>query len=138
MLHKQNNKIKELEQKVITQAHSGYKAQLLESYKSEKNYNKFEQFIYDYNNWCIDTHQKESSSVRLVSQFLKDKAAQWYMANVAPRQGAYTMSKLYQELFDYCFPPYFKEDLHKKYNEKKQGGVPYRIISPIWHCSVGD
>jgi hypothetical protein len=34
------------------------------------------------------------------------------------------MSKLYQELFEYCFPPYFKEDLRKKYNEKKQNGSP--------------
>jgi hypothetical protein len=87
MLHKQCNKIKELECKVITQACSGYKAQPPELYKGEKNYDKFEQFVYDYDNWCIDTYQKESSSMRLVSWFLRDKAAQWYMASVAPRQG---------------------------------------------------
>jgi hypothetical protein len=102
----------------------GYKAQPPDSYKGDKDYDKFEQFVFDFDNWCIDTRQRDEGVVRLVSRFLKEKATRWYMANIVLNQCAYTMSKLYQELFEYCFPPYFKEELHKKHNKKKQNGSP--------------
>jgi hypothetical protein len=53
----------------------GYKAQLPESYKGDKDYDQFKQFIFDFDNWCIDTGQREEDAVQLVSRFLKEKAA---------------------------------------------------------------
>ncbi|KAF8761936.1 hypothetical protein RHS01_00156 [Rhizoctonia solani] len=97
-LKKQNKK---LERKVVTQARSGYRAH--------------------YDLYVSDTRLSDSKAVLTVSRFLDDKAASWYMLNVAPDPGSYSMELIYVGLYDYCFPPDFKDDMRKLYNEKKQG-----------------
>ncbi|QRW22397.1 hypothetical protein RhiXN_09984 [Rhizoctonia solani] len=119
-LKKQNKK---LEQKVVTQAQSGYKAQSPKTYKGKADIDKLDMFIFSYNLYVSDTRLSDSKAVLTVSQFLDDKAASWYMLNVAPDPGSYSMESIYVRLYDYCFPPDFKDDMRKLYNEKKQGDL---------------
>ncbi|KAF8752463.1 hypothetical protein RHS01_07674 [Rhizoctonia solani] len=117
-LKKQNKK---LERKVVTQARSGYKAQSPKTYKGEADIDKLDMFIFSYDLYVSDTRLSDSKAVLTVSRFLDDKAASWYMLNVAPDPGSYSMESIYVGLYDYCFPPDFKDDMRKLYNEKKQG-----------------
>ncbi|KAF8711486.1 thyroid hormone mediated signaling pathway, partial [Rhizoctonia solani] len=119
-LKKQNKK---LEQKVVTQARSGYKAQSPKTYKGKADIDKLDMFIFSYNLYVSDTRLSDSKAVLTVSQFLDNKAASWYMLNVAPDPGSYSMELIYVGLYDYCFPPDFKDNMRKLYNEKKQGDL---------------
>ncbi|KAG9074015.1 hypothetical protein FRC06_010993, partial [Ceratobasidium sp. 370] len=114
-------KQKKLEKKLAVQARSGYKAQAPKSYNGEADFDKFELFVFNYDNWCLDTQLSVRKRVRNVSRFLDGKASVWYMSNVAPNINTYDMKGIYQGIFDYCFPPDFRENLRRKYMRKQQG-----------------
>ncbi|KAF8596072.1 hypothetical protein BDV93DRAFT_455596, partial [Ceratobasidium sp. AG-I] len=111
---------KRLEKKITAQARSGYKAQAPKSYNGKANFDKFEHFIFTFDNWCLDTKLSGRMRVRNVSRFLDDKASVWYMSNIAPNINSYDMTRVYQGLFNYCFPLDFKESLCRKYMQKRQ------------------
>ncbi|KAF8666296.1 hypothetical protein RHS04_09692 [Rhizoctonia solani] len=119
-LKKQN---KQLEKKIVTQARSGYKAQTPKAYKGKANIDKYNMFIFNYKLYLSDTKLSNRKAVLTVSQFLEDKAATWYMMNVAPDPEAYTMETIYVGLYKYCFPPDFKEEVRRQYNQKRQGDL---------------
>ncbi|GAB1523837.1 hypothetical protein RhiTH_006987 [Rhizoctonia solani] len=119
-LEKQNKK---LEQKVVMQARSGYKAQSPKTYKGKADIDKLDMFIFSYNLYVSDTRLSDSKAVLTISQFLDNKAASWYMLNVAPDPGSYSMESIYVGLYNYCFAPNFKDNMRKLYNEKKQGDL---------------
>ncbi|KAG8727494.1 hypothetical protein FRC11_013047, partial [Ceratobasidium sp. 423] len=117
-LKKQN---KRLEKKQVTQARSGYKAQTPKTYKGNADIDKYDIFMFGYGLFVDDTKLSDSKAVLTVSRFLEDKAAAWYMLNVAPAPADYTLEAVYIGLYNYCFPPNFKGGMRKLYNEKKQG-----------------
>ncbi|GAB1525782.1 hypothetical protein RhiTH_008948 [Rhizoctonia solani] len=119
-LRKQN---KQLEKKIVTQARSGYKAQTPKAYKGKVDIDKYNMFIFNYKLYLSDTKLSNRKAVLTVSQFLEDKAATWYMMNVAPDPEAYTMETIYVGLYKYCFPPNFKEEVRRQYNQKRQGDL---------------
>ncbi|GAB1528299.1 hypothetical protein RhiTH_011492 [Rhizoctonia solani] len=119
-LRKQN---KQLEKKIVTQARSGYKAQTPKAYKGKADIDKYNMFIFNYKLYLLDTKLSNCKAVLTVSQFLEDKAATWYMMNVAPDPEAYTMETIYIGLYKYCFPPDFKEEVQHQYNQKQQGDL---------------
>ncbi|KAG8746957.1 hypothetical protein FRC11_012529 [Ceratobasidium sp. 423] len=90
---------------------SRFKTKLLSTYTGNPNYDIFKQFVYEVETWVEDTGFKERDVVRHVKGFLKDKAASFYMDHIAPEITKYTMKKLFQELFEYCFPPDIKARL---------------------------
>ncbi|KAG8693769.1 hypothetical protein FRC08_008909 [Ceratobasidium sp. 394] len=120
-LKRMRSKQKKLEKKLVAQARSGYKAQAPKSYNGEPDFDKFELFVFNYDNWCLDTKLSTRKCVRNVSRFLEGKPSIWYMSNVAPNINTYDMKRIYQGIFDYCFPPDFKENLRRKYMRKQQG-----------------
>ncbi|KAG8789161.1 hypothetical protein FRC12_013826 [Ceratobasidium sp. 428] len=105
-----NKKQRALECKLLTQARSGFKAQALKSYNGKPDFNKFELFVYNFDDYCSDT--------KLSTQ---GKVTTWYMSNVAPNINSYDMIAIYQGIFDCCFPLDFKENMHRKYMKKYQG-----------------
>ncbi|EUC57545.1 retroviral aspartyl protease, partial [Rhizoctonia solani AG-3 Rhs1AP] len=56
-----------------------------------------------------------------MSRFLEEKAAAYFMLNVAPRPEEFTMQSVFVGLYEYCFPPDFKDEMRRKYNQKRQG-----------------
>jgi hypothetical protein len=120
---KQKKPIKELKKKLLIQARSGFKAEKPKAYNWDNDFPAFERFVFNYDNWRIHTKQNECESVRHISRVLKGKALTWYMSNVATDQALYTMSRIYQELFEYCFPPDFREKMCKEYERFRQGNL---------------
>ncbi|QRV82348.1 Transposon Ty3-G Gag-Pol polyprotein [Ceratobasidium sp. AG-Ba] len=116
-------KIKELQSKILAQARSGFKSEKPDSYDGTDDFTAFELSAFNYDNWVLDTKQSEAEAVRHFSKVLKGKASAWYMAHVATNQRRYTMKKIYQELFDYCFPPDFIEKLRKQYERLRQNDL---------------
>ncbi|KAF8597140.1 hypothetical protein BDV93DRAFT_513603 [Ceratobasidium sp. AG-I] len=96
-----------LEKKITAQARSGYKAQAPKSYNGEANFDKFEHFIFTFDNWCLDTKLSGRMRVHDVSRFLDDKASVWYMSNVAPNINSYDMTRKRQN--DQNVQDYFAE-----------------------------
>ncbi|KAG8687330.1 hypothetical protein FRC09_013563, partial [Ceratobasidium sp. 395] len=119
-LRQENERLKERNKK---QAKSGYKAQAPKTFSGEgtPNIDKFEHFVFDYDNWIIEVRLDEESSIRNISRFLDGKASTWYMLNVAPAIEDWTLSQVYQGIYEYCFPADFKEIMRKKYLKKSQG-----------------
>ncbi|KAF8694387.1 hypothetical protein RHS03_08195, partial [Rhizoctonia solani] len=115
---------KKLKKKTNKQARSGYKAQAPKIYKGEEpNLEEYEQFVFDYDNWVYETGISRETAVRNVSRFLSGKAARWYMAKIAPNLGKvrYEVEDVYKLMYEYCFPPDFKETLRKRYESIRQG-----------------
>ncbi|KAG9123637.1 hypothetical protein FRC07_014422, partial [Ceratobasidium sp. 392] len=119
-IKRQEKRIKELEKKVLIQARSGYKAEKPESWDGNEDFNAFELLAFNYDNWCIDTKQSKQEAVRHFSKVLTGKASAWYLANVATSQEEYTMSRIYQDLFEHCFPADFRDKLRKEYERLRQ------------------
>ncbi|KAG8756428.1 hypothetical protein FRC11_005314 [Ceratobasidium sp. 423] len=111
----------DLEGPWVVDTWKGYKAQAPKQYKGEVDIDKLDLFIFNYDLFVDDTKLSDAKVVLTVSCFLDDKAATWYMLNVMPNPGEYTMEMVYVGLYKYCFPPNFKEEMHRQYNKKKQG-----------------
>ena len=63
-------------------------------------------------------------AVKLMINFLSDKASTFYMKHIALRQHRWTVQKVYEGLFDYCFPPDYKLELQKRLMTAYQGRKP--------------
>ncbi|KEP45450.1 hypothetical protein V565_272390 [Rhizoctonia solani 123E] len=121
MINKLKKQKKKLERKVTTQARSGYKAQAPKPYKGEADIDKYDVFIFNYKLFVGDTKLSDSKAVLTMSRFLEEKAAAYFMLNVAPRPEEFTMQSVFVGLYEYCFPPDFKDEMRRKYNQKRQG-----------------
>ncbi|KAG8783833.1 hypothetical protein FRC12_019325 [Ceratobasidium sp. 428] len=119
---RQEKCIKELEKKVLIQARSGFKAEKPKSWDGNPDFDEFELLAFNYNNWCADTKQTDEEAVRHFGSVLtpSKKASKWYLTNVATNWHNYTMSGVYQDIFEYCFPANFKETLRKEYDDLEQ------------------
>ncbi|KAG8774840.1 hypothetical protein FRC12_001791 [Ceratobasidium sp. 428] len=119
---RQEKRIKELEKKVLIQARSGFKAEKPESWDGNPDFDEFELLAFNYDNWCADTKQTDEEAVRHFGSVLtpSKKASKWYLTNVATNWHNYTMTRVYQDIFEYCFPADFKETLRKEYDDLEQ------------------
>ncbi|EUC65737.1 hypothetical protein RSOL_452840, partial [Rhizoctonia solani AG-3 Rhs1AP] len=109
---------------------SGFKTKLPATYTGTQDYDIFEQFVYEVETWVEDTGFKEKDAIRHVKGFLKDKAATFYMDHVAPEITTYTMKKLFQELFEYCFPPDVKARLRRRFMSLNQSDRGFKDFTP--------
>ncbi|EJD37049.1 hypothetical protein AURDEDRAFT_173897 [Auricularia subglabra TFB-10046 SS5] len=81
-----------------------------------------------FDQWCFEVDLwKEMNAldikwvIPLLSSFLADKAARWYMNNVVLSDEEWTLRRVYDEIFDHCFPTDFKMLLRKKFTHATQG-----------------
>ncbi|EUC67730.1 retrotransposon gag protein, partial [Rhizoctonia solani AG-3 Rhs1AP] len=119
---KATRKYKKLRQKIKHQSRSGWKAKQPTAYSGTANFDVFEQWVFEVDLWTHDTGFKGLEAVRHVSGFLSGKAASWYMNEVATNLKAYKrMWKLYQELFEHCFPFNYKQTLRERFQKAVQG-----------------
>ncbi|QRV79860.1 Transposon Tf2-1 polyprotein [Ceratobasidium sp. AG-Ba] len=105
---------------------SGYKTKLPTPYNGKSNYDIYEQFVYEVDTWVQDTGFSDREAIQHIKGFLKDKAATFYMNHVAPNPRKYTMTELWSELFEYCFPPDVKARQRKKFYQTHQSERGFR------------
>ncbi|KAG8725987.1 hypothetical protein FRC11_001065, partial [Ceratobasidium sp. 423] len=101
---------------------SGWKAKQPTVYNGVANFDVFEQWVFEVDLWMHDTGFKKLEAVRHVGGFLTGKAASWYMNEVATNLREYKwMWKLYQGLFEHCFPFNYKQTLRERFHKAVQG-----------------
>ncbi|KAF8220656.1 hypothetical protein L208DRAFT_1538822 [Tricholoma matsutake] len=49
--------------------------------------------------------------IRILSYYMKGKAKNYYIQKVARRECTMKLDNFFKELFDFCFPIYFKSQL---------------------------
>lgn len=87
----------------------------------------YEAFVHKFDSWCRAKELQGRYAVELLNYALTGKAATWYLRHVALDTRTWTMQQVYDELWKYCFPVSFREDMRKKLMHAKQRG-----------CSVKD
>ncbi|GAB1527676.1 hypothetical protein RhiTH_010864 [Rhizoctonia solani] len=124
-LKKKNKERKEKEELRKLQL-SRFKTKLPTAYNRSNDFNTFKQFVYKVETWQEDTGFEDYKAVRHVKSFLKDKAASYYMLHVAPNVTQYTLTLVFQGLFDYCFPPDSQARIQHKFNNMTQSDQGFR------------
>ncbi|CUA78236.1 Transposon Ty3-I Gag-Pol polyprotein [Rhizoctonia solani] len=117
---KKKNKEKKEKEKIKKLQLSGFKTKLPMTYSGTSDFDTFEQFMYEIELWVEDTGFEDHEAVRHIKGFLKDKAATFYMSHIAPESSKYTLTVLFQELFDYCFLPDIQARIRHKFSNMNQ------------------
>ncbi|EJD44329.1 hypothetical protein AURDEDRAFT_166710 [Auricularia subglabra TFB-10046 SS5] len=90
-------------------------------YDGRADVDVFDQWCYEVDLWKRMNGVRAKWAVALMSGFLSDKALRWFMNNVVLSKERWTMRKLYDKLFDHCFPSDVKLMLHKRFAQSTQG-----------------
>ncbi|KAG8689706.1 hypothetical protein FRC11_001091 [Ceratobasidium sp. 423] len=123
---KKRNKGRKEKDKLRKLQLSGFKTKLPTTYNGSNDFDTFEQFVYEVETWQEDTGFEDYEAMRHVKSFLKDKAANYYMLHVAPDVTRYTLTLVFQGLFDYCFPPDSQARIRRKFNNMTQSDRGFR------------
>ncbi|TFK78449.1 hypothetical protein K466DRAFT_453164, partial [Polyporus arcularius HHB13444] len=86
----------------------------------------FDQWIYEIDTWRELNGLDDVLALKIVVQFLSGEAGKFFMKHVAPSRNRWTMSKLYEALFDYCFPTDYKARLRQNLQRASQGKLEVR------------
>lgn len=77
--------------------------------------------MWEIRTWAEDTGFDDAEAIRHVKGFMKRKASLFYMYNVARNINSYNdLDALFEELYEYCFPPDMIARLRRKFNSLKQ------------------
>lgn len=98
-------------------------------YDGRPDLDLFDQWCYEVDLWKGINHLATRWVIPMLSSFLSDDAARWYMNNVVLSDEPWTLRRLYDELFDHCFPTDFKLQLRKQFSHARQGGRGVRAFS---------
>ncbi|QRV92250.1 Transposon Ty3-I Gag-Pol polyprotein [Ceratobasidium sp. AG-Ba] len=99
---------------------SGYRTKLPFVYDGSANFKIYKQWMFEIMTWINDTGFDDEEAVRRLISFMKGRASDFYMYNVAPRPEEYDVKKLGNELFEYCFPADINARLRHKFSTLKQ------------------
>ncbi|KIJ32574.1 hypothetical protein M422DRAFT_265592 [Sphaerobolus stellatus SS14] len=97
------------------------------TYDGSANYEEFDRWTYEVNNWMDITKFPKSLRVRHIGSFMTGKASKFYYTHVALNPKKYTVDSLGRELFNYCFPPRFRQNMHDNSKKLYRGGEISKI-----------
>ncbi|KAI0323422.1 hypothetical protein GY45DRAFT_1211891, partial [Cubamyces sp. BRFM 1775] len=81
----------------------------------------FDQWTYEVDTWAELNELPDRVVIKLMIQFMKGEAGKFFMRHVSTRQSEWTVKKLYEALFDYCFPSDYKARLRARLERSYQG-----------------
>ncbi|KAJ8456367.1 hypothetical protein ONZ51_g12171 [Trametes cubensis] len=81
----------------------------------------FDQWTYEVDTWAELNELPDRVVIKLMIQFMKGEAGKFFMRHVSTRQSEWTVKKLYEALFDYCFPSDYKARLRAHLERSYQG-----------------
>ncbi|KZV97805.1 hypothetical protein EXIGLDRAFT_764013 [Exidia glandulosa HHB12029] len=87
---------------------------------------KYEEFVFKWDSWIRNKGLGESDSVELMYNALTGEALEWYLSFVAMSDYPWTAREIYQELYEYCFPSNFREELRTQLMSARQDGRPVK------------
>ncbi|KIL62363.1 hypothetical protein M378DRAFT_44130, partial [Amanita muscaria Koide BX008] len=95
-------------------------------YDGTPSLEKFDDWTYEVDTWCLWNEVDSKDAVMVLAQFLSGKARRFFMTHVATNLGRWDLKAVYEGLFDYCFPTHFKLELREKLRKTYQGSWTVR------------
>jgi hypothetical protein len=85
-------------------------------YDGEMNATAFQRFVREGSAYVRMGRVPPEDQVFYLLYYLKDKAADFYNQVVVPNEESFTLQKFFVELFDFIFPPDFRNSQRKRLN----------------------
>lgn len=95
-------------------------------YKGVPNLDEFDHWIFAVKVWVKRMGLSKKWAVRLLVNFVGDKASVFYMKYVALKPKKWNLRRIFNALFDYCFPPDYKLQLRQRLMRSYQGRSYFR------------
>ncbi|KAJ7581639.1 hypothetical protein C8J56DRAFT_1100990 [Mycena floridula] len=110
-----------LNRKDVKRALKSTKVKTPTIYDGSPDIKVFDKFCFELDNWRELLDISDSVAVKMASNFLSDKASDFFMDHVARKQHKWNIPKVYDAMFEYCFPSDIKERLRAELVSLKQG-----------------
>ncbi|KAI9068602.1 hypothetical protein FKP32DRAFT_1695592 [Trametes sanguinea] len=118
---KRHRKRQKEDRKMMRKALSGVKIKTPFVWDGTADLDVFDQWTYEIDTWAELNDLADRVVVKLMIQFMKGDASRFFMRHVATRQADWTVKRLYEALFDYCFPTDYKARLRTRLERSVQG-----------------
>ncbi|KAF8988996.1 hypothetical protein BDQ17DRAFT_1434773 [Cyathus striatus] len=109
------------EYKKLKKALNSVKIKTPFTYDGHADLDNFDQWTYEVDTWSDWNGLSDRLLLRVVVNFMSYKASRFFMKHIATHREDWTIKRLYEALFDYCFPPHFKQELRDQLLNAKQG-----------------
>ncbi|RDX47728.1 hypothetical protein OH76DRAFT_1325565, partial [Lentinus brumalis] len=99
----------------------------------------FDKWTYEVDTWAELNGLEDHLMLKIVVQFMSGKPAQFFMRHVATYRSKWTMKRLYEALFDYCFPPDYKASVRDFVRKIQHLAVRFpdvtdvQLVHIFWH-----
>ena len=90
-------------------------------YDGRADLSAFDKWAYEVNNWIRLSKFTDRTAITLLVSYVSGTASVFFMDYIAGNEKKWTIRKLYEALFDYCFPVDFKDRLRARLNDSVQG-----------------
>jgi len=90
-------------------------------YDGRADLEAFDEWAFKVTNYAKGMKLSTKSIIRLISDLVTGKAANFYMMYVAKCQKEWTLARLFPAMFDYCFPNDILQKLRRKWDNMTQG-----------------
>ena len=81
----------------------------------------FDKWTYEVNTWIRLTKYHEPTALNLLVKYTMGMAGKFFMSFIARSKDTWSVRAMYEALFDYCFPPDFKDRLCVQLSNTSQG-----------------
>ena len=90
-------------------------------YNGKADLDAFDRWAYEVSTWKHLNRMSEGLAVTMLNKYVTDKAGIFYMKYVARKERRWTITTIFEGLFDYCFPKDFKLNLRRRLMNMTQG-----------------
>ena len=91
------------------------------TYNGKADLDAFDRWAFEVRTWRRLNKLTEELAVTLLNKYVTKKASVFYMKYVAEKERRWTLTTIFEGLFDYCFPKDFKTNLRRKLMSATQG-----------------
>ena len=81
----------------------------------------FDKWTYEVNTWIKMTKYREPTVLNLLVKYITSTAGEFFMSFIAGCKDTWSIQEMFEALFDYCFPPDFKDRLRVQLSSASQG-----------------
>lgn len=96
------------------------------TYYGVMNLDTYDHWVYNVTLWAKLHKLEDEFAVQMLGNFLAGKAGIFYMKYVVMKPKKWTLPTIFPALFDYCFPPDYKEELRTQLHDSRQGQKHFR------------
>ncbi|KAF9785380.1 hypothetical protein BJ322DRAFT_1020915 [Thelephora terrestris] len=90
-------------------------------YNGKADLDVFDRWAFEVKTWKRLNRLSDEIAITMLNKYVTDKAGVFYMKYVAEKAKMWTMTAIFEGLFDYCFPKDFKSNLRRKLMAATQG-----------------